>query len=59
MALGEVWKLALRGTLTFCAATWLFDTITDRISTGPAAKLAPIASALCLYLAALIFMGMF
>ena len=45
-------KLALIGCAVFTAATWLFTSMEDRLSTGPAAKAAPIVSALGLYLAA-------
>lgn len=44
-------KLALAGGVIFTAVTWLYTTILDRISSGPAAKAAPIVSALGLYLA--------
>ncbi len=45
-------KIGLLGAATFTATTWLFSSMVDRISTGPAAKAAPIISALGLYLAA-------
>lgn len=50
-------KLALIGCAVFTAATWLFTSMEDRLSTGPAAKAAPIVSALGLYLAAQCLMG--
>lgn len=55
----EALLLALKGGITFCATTWLFDSMADRISTGPAAKAAPVVSALGLYLAAQVCMGIF
>lgn len=55
---GEALKLAVLGCVVFTAVTWLFSSMTDRISTGPVAKLAPVMSALGLYLAAQCFMGM-
>lgn len=55
---GEAVKLAVLGGVVFTAVTWLFSSMTDRLSTGPAAKLAPVLSALGLYLAAQCFMGM-
>lgn len=55
---GEALKLAILGAAVFTACTWLFSSMTDRISTGPVAKLAPVLSALGLYLAAQCFMGM-
>ena len=51
--------LGLKGGLVFTVTTWLFTSMADRISTGPQAKLAPVMSALGLYLASQIFMGMF
>ncbi len=54
----EALKLGVLGALVFTAAAWLFDILTDRLSTGPAAKLAPIVSAFCLYLAAQGFLGL-
>ncbi len=53
----EALKLAGVGGIVFAATVWLFDTMADRISTGPAAKAAPIVSALCLYLGAQCLMG--
>ena len=50
-------KLALIGCAVFTAATWLFTSMDDRLATGPAAKAAPIVSALGLYLAAQCLMG--
>lgn len=50
-------KLAVLGGAVFTVTTWLFSSMTDRISTGPAAKAAPFASAVGLYLAAQCFMG--
>lgn len=52
-------SLGIRGCVTFTATTWLFDSMSDRISTGPSAKLAPVMSAMGLYLASQCFMGMF
>lgn len=50
---------AVAGGAVFTACTWLYDSILDRISSGPRAKLAPIVSALGLYLASQCFMGIF
>lgn len=47
----DVWKIALTGGIVFTATTWLFTSIQDRLSSGPAAKAAPIFSAFVLYLA--------
>ena len=51
--------LALKGCVVFSALTWVFDSAMDRLSSGPAAKAAPILTALGLYLAAQCLMGMF
>ena len=55
---GEALKLAILGCVVFTASVWIFSSMTDRIATGPVAKLAPIVSAFGLYLAAQCFMGM-
>lgn len=54
----EALKLAILGGAVFTATTWLFTSLQDRLSTGPIAKLAPIFSALGLYLAAQCFAGL-
>ncbi len=54
----EALKLGLAGGAVFTAVTWLFDTMADRLSSGPIAKAAPWISALCLYLAAQALMGL-
>ena len=54
----EVVKLAILGGVIFTATTWIFTSMEDRLSTGPAAKLAPILSAAGLYLAAQCFAGL-
>ena len=51
-------ELALFGGLIFTVMTWLFTSIQDRLSTGPAAKAAPVMSAFGLYLAVQGLMGM-
>ncbi len=51
--------LGIKGGIVFTVTTWLFSSMSDRISTGPAAKAAPFASAIGLYLAAQCLMGMF
>ena len=55
----EILGLGIKGCITFTVTTWLFTSMADRISTGPQAKLAPVMSAMGLYLASQIFMGMF
>jgi hypothetical protein len=51
-------KLALAGGVVFTAVTWLYSSILDRISSGPAANAAPFMSAFGLYLAFQVMMGM-
>jgi len=48
----EIAKLAVIGCVTFTVTTWLYSSIQDRLSSGPAAKAAPVISALGLWLAA-------
>lgn len=54
---GEALKLAVLGAVVFTCVTWLFSSMMDRLSSGPAAKLAPVLSVLGLYLAVQCFMG--
>lgn len=54
----EAAELALYGCMIFTVLTWLFSSIQDRLSTGPAAKAAPVMSAFGLYLAIQGLMGM-
>ena len=56
---GEALELAFAGGMIFTVMTWLFSSIQDRLSTGPAAKAAPVVSAFGLYLAIQGLMGMF
>ena len=58
MEVMEAAKLAVIGGVIFTLCAWLFDSVTDRLTTGPAAKAAPIFSALGIYLAAQCFAGM-
>lgn len=53
----EAIRLAVTGAAVFTAATWLYTSICDRLSSGPAAKCAPVLSAFGLYLAAQCFAG--
>ena len=49
--------LAISGAVIFTAAAWTFTSIQDRLSSGPAAKLAPVMSALGIWLAVQAFAG--
>lgn len=53
-----IW-LGLSGGAVFTVTTLLYSSIQDRLSTGPDAKLAPVLSALGLYLASQAFTGIF
>ncbi len=53
----EAGTLALLGAVMFTVGTFLFDTMTDRLSDAPCAKIAPLLSAFGLYLAAQCLMG--
>ena len=49
--------LALTGAVVFTVCTFVFTSIQDRLSSGPAAKLAPIMSAFGIWLAVQAFAG--
>ena len=55
----EALKLGVYGGIVFTATTWVYSSIQDRISSGPAAKAAPLVSAFGVYLAIQALMGMF
>ena len=57
VSIGEAAKLAVVGGIVFTVCTWLFSSVQERLSSGPAAKAAPVLSALGLYLAAQCFAG--
>lgn len=59
LGIGRALELGILGGIVFTATTWLFTSMADRLSTGPAAKAAPAVSAFGLYLAAQCLMGMF
>lgn len=58
VSLAEAVKLAAVGGTVFTATVWLYSSMQDRMSTGPAAKAAPVLSAVGLYLAAQCMMGL-
>ena len=58
VGLGEAVKLAVAGGVVFTLVTWLFSSVQERLSSGPAAQAAPVLSALGLYLAFQCFAGM-
>ncbi len=54
---GEAVKIAVIGGVVFTVTTLLYSSIQERLSSGPAAKAAPVLSAVGLYLAAQCFAG--
>ena len=57
VALKYALGLALSGAVIFTLCTFVFTSIQDRLSSGPAAKAAPIMSALGIWLAVQAFAG--
>lgn len=57
-SIGEALRAAILGGIVFTVTTWLFTSVQDRLSTGPAAKASAAFSALSLYLAAQALSGM-
>lgn len=55
----EALKVGVAGCVVFTAVTWLFTSVQDRISSGPAAKAAPVISALGIYLASQALINVF
>ena len=53
----DFWKFGLVGGAVFTVTTFLFTSLTDRLTTGPKAQGAVIISALGIYLAAQCFAG--
>ena len=57
VALKYVLGLALTGAAIFTICTFVFTSVLDRLSSGPVARLAPIMSALGIWLAVQAFAG--
>ena len=57
VALKYALGLALTGCVIFTLCTFVFTSIQDRLSSGPAARLAPVMSALGIWLAVQAFAG--
>ena len=57
VAVSNLLGLALTGAAVFTVTTFVFTSIQDRLSSGPAARLAPIVSALGIWLAVQAFAG--
>lgn len=58
VAVAQCWKYALVGGVVVAVTAGLFESLTDRLRSGPAAKAAPFVGALCLFLASQCFAGM-
>ena len=54
---GSARGLMLSGAVIFTLCTFVFSSIQDRLSSGPAARLAPVMSALGIWLAVQAFAG--
>ncbi len=54
----ESLKIAIAGMVIYTLFAFIFTTSADRLSTGPKAKLAPVLTAVFLFLAAQCFEGM-
>ena len=59
VGMGEAVKLAVVGGAVFTLVTWLFSSIQERLSSGPAAKASAFFSAVSLYMAVQCFVGIF
>ena len=57
VAVKYILGLALSGAVIFTVCTFVYTSIQDRLSSGPAAKAAPIMSALGIWLAVQAFAG--
>ena len=57
VALKDILGLAASGAVIFTLCTFAFTSIQDRLSSGPAARLAPIMSAFGIWLAVQAFAG--
>lgn len=57
VAFGDAWKIGIVGGIVFVIVTALFSSIQERLSSGVKSKVAPILSAVVLYLAFQCFAG--
>ena len=58
VAFEEMWKLGIVGGIVFVTVTWLYTSIQKRLASGNTNKIAPVLSAMGLYLASQCFAGM-
>ena len=57
VVLNDAWKIGIVGGIVFVVITGLFSSIQERLSSGVPSKVAPILSAVGLYLAFQCFAG--
>ena len=55
----EIWTLLIAGILVFLGCERMFHSILDRLSSGPAGKLAPVSAGLTMCLMGQIFCAIF
>lgn len=58
MPLRNIWLTALLGGVIYAAAKWLFDSVAQRLSSGPAGKVAAALTGFGMILAGQAFAGM-
>lgn len=58
MPLRNIWLTALLGGVIYAVAKWLFDSVAQRLSSGPAGKVAAALTGLGMILAGQAFAGM-
>lgn len=58
VALRDIWLTALLGGVIYAAAKWLFESVAQRLSSGPAGKLAAAVTGMGMILAGQAFAGM-
>ena len=56
--LGNVWPVALLGGVIYTVSKWLFDSVAQRLSSGPAGKAAAAVTGIGMILAGQAFAGM-
>lgn len=54
----SVWPTALLGGVIYAVAKWLFDSVSERLSSGPAGKAAAVVTGIGMILAGQAFAGM-
>lgn len=57
VAYEDMWKLGIVGGIVFVVVTWLYTSMQERLASGKTNKVAPVLSAMGLYLACQCFAG--